>query len=401
MRKGEKAVLTCTADYAYGARGSPPKIPPGATLDFEVELFSWAALKKGKWEMRAEERVEEAAKSKAEGTLKFKAGAYADAAERYAEAAELLRDAGDELALEHAKTEALATEVSCLLNEAQCHLKLSALGAAVRACDRALELDPSNVKALFRRASAQRDLSNFAEAKSDVRKGIALEPKNRELRELFDSVKAAEAALKTKEAALYGGMFSKASLSEPEPAYDGPLPRVFFDLEIGGEPAGRVEFELFAHKAPKTCENFRALCTGEKGLGVAGVPLHYKGSSFHRIIPEFMLQGGDFTLGNGMGGESIWGTKFDDESFELKHDAPGLLSMANAGMRRARLARARCAPPSSGLATRATPPVSSPTRPLSSRPLCCPQAGTPTARNFSSRPSRRSTSTASTSSSAG
>ncbi|MBE9111953.1 peptidylprolyl isomerase [Nodosilinea sp. LEGE 07298] len=108
-------------------------------------------------------------------------------------------------------------------------------------------------------------------------------------------------------------------------------PKVFFDVTIGGTPAGRIVMELRADVTPKTAENFRALCTGENGMGTSGVPLHFKGSSFHRIIPEFMCQGGDFTRGNGTGGESIYGMKFADENFTLKHTTPGLLSMANAG----------------------------------------------------------------------
>ncbi|CAE7823265.1 PCKR1 [Symbiodinium sp. CCMP2456] len=110
-----------------------------------------------------------------------------------------------------------------------------------------------------------------------------------------------------------------------------PNPRVFFDMEIGGRPAGRIEMELFADTVPKTAENFRALCTGEKGKGRSGKPLHYKRSTFHRVIPDFMCQGGDFTKGNGTGGESIYGEKFRDENFKHKHTGPGILSMANAG----------------------------------------------------------------------
>lgn len=108
-------------------------------------------------------------------------------------------------------------------------------------------------------------------------------------------------------------------------------PRTFFDIKIDDKSIGRIVFELFADYVPKTCENFRAICTGEKGVGKSGKPLHYKGSKFHRIIPNFMIQGGDITRGNGTGGESIYGTRFADECFDIPHQIPGLLSMANAG----------------------------------------------------------------------
>merc|ERR1712195_370391 len=110
-----------------------------------------------------------------------------------------------------------------------------------------------------------------------------------------------------------------------------PNPVVFFDMTIGGACAGRIEFEVYADACPKTAENFRALCTGEKGMGQMGKPLHYKGSSFHRVITNFMCQGGDFTRGNGTGGESIYGKKFADENFQLKHTGAGVMSMANSG----------------------------------------------------------------------
>ncbi|XP_023611167.1 peptidyl-prolyl cis-trans isomerase D isoform X2 [Myotis lucifugus] len=109
-------------------------------------------------------------------------------------------------------------------------------------------------------------------------------------------------------------------------------PRVFFDVDVGGERVGRIVLELFADIVPKTAENFRALCTGEKGIGLTtGKPLHFKGCPFHRIIKKFMIQGGDFSNQNGTGGESIYGEKFEDENFYYKHDQEGLLSMANAG----------------------------------------------------------------------
>ncbi|XP_026328109.1 peptidyl-prolyl cis-trans isomerase D isoform X2 [Hyposmocoma kahamanoa] len=117
----------------------------------------------------------------------------------------------------------------------------------------------------------------------------------------------------------------------PDPILQQRNPVVYLDISIDGEHAGRILIELRSDVVPKTAENFRALCTGEKGIGIFGQPLHYKGSKFHKAITQFMVQGGDVVHGDGTGSESIYGQIFDDENFELQHRFEGVLSMANAG----------------------------------------------------------------------
>eukprot|EP00939_MAST-03C_sp_MAST-3C-sp1_P001222 g1222.t1 len=124
---------------------------------------------------------------------------------------------------------------------------------------------------------------------------------------------------------------SPQSLKKAKTSDDRTLPRVFFEIDSQSGPLGRIDFELRSDVVPKTAENFRALCTGEKGIGQTGKKMSFEKCPFHRVIPGFMIQGGDITKGNGTGGESIYGRTFKDENFKLKHRGPGLLSMANAG----------------------------------------------------------------------
>ena len=183
-------------------------------------------------------------------------------------------------------------------------------------------------------------MKQYEEALNDIKEAIKLSPSDKNLRDEYEAIKASKKKETDHEKELARQLFSqglyneKSAPSKPKkvdglPEFKQENPQVFFDLEVGTETepkTGRVVFELFPEQVPKTAENFRALCTGEKGEG-----LHYRGNIFHRIIKDFMMQGGDITNQNGTGGKSIYGHKFNDEGVWLQHVTPGLLSMANSG----------------------------------------------------------------------
>lgn len=327
MRAGEKAVLKCRADYAYG--DSPPgsTIPPNATLTFDVELLGFGPKKKEKYQMSEEEKLNEANTLKEAGTVAFKDGRFEEAGIKYLDAVNMLEGFTDQDAL----------LISCQLNSAQAHINCKQYPTAITSATAVLSKDPNNVKALYRRAVAYNHTGRPEEAIEDLKIALELDPENKPVKVELQKARKQIQDAKAKAKAAYGNVFSRVSMYDDKPLPIVPglahnNPKVFFDITIGGQAKGRIVMTLYADVTPKTAENFRQLCTGESERRAStGQKLHYKGSLFHRVISDFMIQGGDFTRGDGTGGESIYGEKFADENFKMKHTEPGLLSMANAG----------------------------------------------------------------------
>jgi peptidylprolyl isomerase len=344
MRVGEKARLTIRSDYGYGEVGSPPKIPPKADLNFDVELVDYVekeqddvdsanTSKKEKWDMSDDEKKVEAKRLKEEGTECFKNGRYSDAAEKYTEAAEYINNEEDTEGspiLDDSKE----LYINCLNNAAMCLLKIKNYSASVSACTNVLKADQTNLKALYRRGVASMKQENFYQAKKDLLHARGIDKENKVVQKACYELKNAITAAKQKEKSMFSNMFDKVKMYDDKkelgqniiPNKDGNNPNVFFDIVHGGLKLGRIVMQLYMDVTPKTSGNFKAICTGDN-LD----KLTYKGSIFHRVIKDFMIQGGDITNADGTGGKSIYGDNFEDENFNIKHTKCGLLSMANSG----------------------------------------------------------------------
>jgi cyclophilin family peptidyl-prolyl cis-trans isomerase len=359
MNRGELAEYVCRAEYAYGAKGwkgvgNKWLVPPCSTVRWEVELYSWKGFTGNFSTMSDAEMMDQAYALKSQGTEYVRNCMYSEARERYHEACELIESPKFNVAeqlLSGRVAEAEILLLSCQLNEAFCELKREEYVAALRLCDKVLAkpsrlTDEQKVKALYRSYQAYFGRQEYEQAMASLQLALEIDPNDKDVLDAVLSTKFTMRVAKLAQTAQFGGkFFSEESPDRSAALYKeatgipsrpsarhGALPTAWLDLSVDAKVIGRVTIELFARQAPKTCENFRALCTGERGNGRLSMkPLHLQGTRFHRVIRNFLIQGGDIVHGDGKGGESIFGGQFDDEDLTGKFDAPGMVAMANGG----------------------------------------------------------------------
>ena len=336
MKVGEKSEFILSPEYAYGEKKMSDLIPENSTLTFEIELLKVEIPKKDISEMTFEEKLAEGKKFKEEGVNKFKAGDIANARDSFTRALAYLENMDK---TKEAEAEGVNLYVTTLSNLCNCCNRQKEYGAVINFATKGLKIKELP-KLYYFRAIANANKDEFSSAKEDLESLKKLMPeKDRDSDEgvkfVLNTIEKRQKEISSRVKKFSKGLFHanlyddkevKPKAIDPPKEQNKENPVVFLDIKIGDKEAKRVEIELFKDKVPKTVENFRCLCTGEKGE-----KLHYKGSIFHRVIKNFMIQGGDFENANGTGGSSIYGKKFDDENFLYNLSREGLLAMANSG----------------------------------------------------------------------
>jgi len=328
MKKGEKAKLVIDSKYAYGEKGSPPKIPENANLEFEVELLDFHDKRKPIMDMNNDEREKLAEEYKVLGNEHFKAKRLRPAAYAYKEGIQAISNI-----LESERTESIKNLFNALhLNLCIVLNNLSQWSETAKYANEVIKRIPNHPKARYLRGIANENMKLYDDALADLDIALKANPTDEKIKVEIEKTKEIKKKAAAKEKKAYSKLFGQDLYSEKpipvntNPKYDPTNLRTFMDIKIGDAEPKKVIFEMFNKVVPKTVENFKCFCTGETEKGIS-----YKGNKFHRIINGFMMQGGDVQKGDGTGSTSIYGEKFPDENFTYKHFGAGTLSMANAG----------------------------------------------------------------------
>eukprot|EP01091_Cochliopodium_minus_P015442 TRINITY_DN5500_c0_g1_i1.p1 TRINITY_DN5500_c0_g1~~TRINITY_DN5500_c0_g1_i1.p1 ORF type:complete len:481 (-),score=182.94 TRINITY_DN5500_c0_g1_i1:37-1479(-) len=332
MSKGEIAKFKCLPNYSYGYYGQPPKIPSNSIILLDVEVLDYHVGPPDKGRMKPKELLELALKEKELGNKDFINKDVDGALKHYEEVMLCFKHIHDE----EDKKPGLETLKSTNLNMAACFLLKKDYEKALYRSNEVIYKDANNAKALYRRSQAQLELGEIYKAKDDIIKAIKLAPNDKNLRLHLDQIHIRTKEENKNSKQFFGSLFKNATngslYEETKTPYfwEGPNPKVFLEITIGEEVAGKMIIELYADKVPRTAINFRSLCTGEKGEGAKNT-LHYLSTFIHKVEKGFGIYGGDTEHKYGLGGESIYGSDFDNEGYHFKHDSEGVLTMVNNG----------------------------------------------------------------------